>query len=687
MSDTVGSLSSSGKPSGKVRFSSYNLPALEDGLYEVTVSQKFQASDASTAASIPSRKHYFAALGPRFTLDPSEISTRFPAPGTIGRYYDILPHMLFTRAILPWERRCDPDKKHCPWLALLMVTKSEIDGWRNATGLPHLLSPRTSALDTAVADAVAKNIVFPSSISATPVAGAITLDPGESASLVFRYADFPETLLQQILPTEEELTTLCSVRQSADDTGTALQNPKFPSLLCNRLPQPGEENIMFLVSLDNRTDVYTQLAEAPALTGAPAYTADPQLYRLTVLDSWQFASAEFNLSFEQLLTGANNYTAGTQGAFCLPPIGHETADKILAKGYVPLEHQTRQGNRLISWYRGPFVPGVSPAAPAASLSQTPDALLRFFADVGMFDVSHAAAWSLGRSLMLSDKRTSLALFQWKRASAHAAKSLVPLHLPGASVRKQPPLPDVVADWFKRLSRLEQVPFNALVPDPALAPPESIQFFSVDSEWVQQLFCGAFAVGDILSGEETIESDLFAQLPIPAALSGFLLRSKVVAGWPHMQVAGYASVPTGANPPFMAGGTPLPLHRYTLGPDTLLCLFEGAIQSVELFERPETIHFGVDYKDEGVSPCFLKRLRDSNGDLQPFPTGQCGADRSTTYMVNEWVRIPFRPYSPGVVSISSLAALLGQALAAASTTPAEFAYQMVDSVPKVRFTFS
>lgn len=674
------------KPKGKITFSSFNLPVLDDGLYKIEVGHDFQADAGSPKPSIPTQTKYFAAIGPRYSLDPKEISTQFPPPKTSGRYYNVLPHIMFNRAILPWERKLDPAKPHTPWLTLVSCTNDEMTGWQKSTANDKLLTVRTNTLAEVCQDAQTNHIVFPKLSD-------ITLLPGESSSESVDYIDIPEPLLQLILPTEDELPILANVRQSADPAQPGSKNPKYPVLICNRLPQPDQENTVFLISLENRTDVYTQLASATPLSGVPNPSSNPKIYRFAVLSNWRFASVTPNLSFEELLVDANKFKSTTTGSFRLPNVGDANADPFLEKGYVPLEHQSRQGNEMVSWYRGPFLPGVAPvpaSPPTPSSITSPDSLVRVYSEIGMFDTTYASAWNIGRSLILENKRISQALFEWKRACVQAEKANMPFHLPFTKANA-PALPDLVKNWFISLGRLEQVPFNYLVADQKLLPQESIQFFTVDAQWVQLLVRGAFSVGDIASSDEAIEDDLFSEIPIPTGMSGFLLRSQVVSGWPHLLVNGFKTEPpAGTNLPFESGATPLTQYRYTLGKDTLLCLFEDTIKSVEIYLHPETIHFGIDYypKDptHGIpSPCYLKLLRDASGNpIQPA-TLPCGTDRTKEFEVNKWVRIPFRFDNCGVVDSTTLVQRLTGAIPGTNITPAEFAYQMVEGVPKVRFT--
>lgn len=676
---------SNGKPMGNITFSSYNLPALEDGLYQISVSHTFQAEQAGSSPAIPPQSRYFTVLGPRFTLDPNEIAIQFPPPKTNGMYYDVLPHVIFNRSILPWERRLDESLPQTPWLAMVCITQNETQSWQAVAGNEDILKIRTGTLTDICNDAALKNIVF-------PLLSDIQLYPGESATETLNYIDIPETLLQLVLPEKDELPLLAGVRQSADVAPDGAENPKFPVLMCNRLPQPGQENTVFLLSLEQRTDVYDLLAALNPLTGIPTPVASPKLYRFAVLNTWQFASVTPNLTFTQLLTDADMVSSSTAGAFRLPSVGNAEVDAFLEKGYVHLPHQTRQGNNMVSWYRGPFLPGVATAAiaPNPSTVVSADMLVNIHSEIGMFEISYASAWNLGRNMMLENRRISQALFEWKRACTQALKANTPSHLPFTPLAI-PQLPAVVLNWFQKMILLDGVSFNYLVPDSNLSPAESIQFFSVDQMWIQYLLLGAFAVGDIASADEDIEDQLFKSIPQPISLTGFILNSTVVAGWPQLLVNGFDdSPPQGTNPPFESGLTPLSQHRYTLGKNTLLCIFEGSIQSVEIYLHPETIHYGVTYTapdpSHGIpAACYIKYLRDEQGNPVEPSTTACSTQTTTDFEVNQWVRVPFRLADCGIIDIDSLSNLLIQAIPNIQMSPAEFAYQMVEGVPKVRFT--
>jgi hypothetical protein len=155
------------------------------------------------------------------------------------------------------------------------------------------------------------------------------------------------------------------------------------------------------------------------------------------------------------------------------------------------------------------------------------------------------------------------------------------------------VPDDCAAWVHQLSLLRGVPFNYLVPDAAMLPRESIRFFQVDPNWVNALIEGACSVGRASSADLAHDAALSASLyaaakPPTGPVTGFLLRSAVVEGWPNLEVSAFADA---AEQQPIAGAAVLRFE--ILAPSLLLFMVAGAIHHLTIHEPPEGLHFGVD----------------------------------------------------------------------------------------------
>lgn len=183
-------------------------------------------------------------------------------------------------------------------------------------------------------------------------------------------------------------------------------------------------------------------------------------------------------------------------------------------------------------------------------------------------------------------------------------------------RAAPEIPEDAKTWLGRLTLLYGVPFQYLVPDERMLPPESLRFFHVDPLWMEALLDGALSVGrpedvrlllnkamagtyaqDLIAEARKIRPqqqagpDGTAQVPAPPpikgafAFSGFFLRSEIVAGWRGLAVSAYPD-----KQGRKAGGPLATLRLERLARDVLFGLFEGYLHSLEINQPPEGLHF-------------------------------------------------------------------------------------------------
>lgn len=402
-------------------------------------------------------------------------------------------------------------------------------------------------------------------------------------------------------------------------------------------------------------------------------TTDQHYIRLVALKSWSFSCSDPEQSFKGLLKRLN------VGTLQLPKRNREESDAskanaYLAQGYVPFRHYLRQGGNTFSWYHSPLLPGKNTTN--LGLSQfavrCADQLIAYDENNGLFDISYAAAWQLGQLLALQDKKLAINLFNWKRANAQKlAKDnqqalyshLFPTDSPNTGDSLS--LPEDIATWFNQLALLAGVPFNYLVPDDKMLPPESISFFWLDWFWVESLLDGAFSIGRV--HESSPKSDT---LPKEVKqITGCLIRSEVIAGWPDLQVdASTDHIPE--DQPMQEDQKLGLLRRDRLSQDVLICLFEGEIQTLDISLKPEGLHFGFNSKGDQLHRELRKLNGTEQNDCQISP-------------------LHWKDANQRIVNIDQLAEAIQQTLKEKgekfdSFTSAQFALQMVQGAELVRF---
>lgn len=236
------------------------------------------------------------------------------------------------------------------------------------------------------------------------------------------------------------------------------------------------------------------------------------------------------------------------------------------------------------------------------------------------------------------------------------------------------MPADVRTWLARLRLLHDVPFAYLVPDTELLPPESIRWFHLDRRWTDALVQGALSVGTVNSDDRTL---LTASYPVIRAevdheernqrlgadtvtalerrtgdrgpVTGFLLRSEAVSGWPAMHVRAFSEDPPEADTAPYAENHPLRIRVIRLerlAPAVLLALFDGVPEVVHLEEPRQGVQFGFEMVDaDGPGPKRAQasvRVRDASTAEYIKRSGR-----------EVLVDVPFRTGASGVVDIKRL----------------------------------
>lgn len=354
-------------------------PPIESGEYKLSATQRLKELGDSVTAT-----QTFVIEGPRFNLAEDDVESVYPPKDMKGSFGLSLPHVVFTRKTLPFERssfslkNTEENKPSlvAPWIALLLLCEDEI------------LEVNSSTAKKAVCSC-AVNISYP--LSENEIA-----DGKEEC----HYIDINTQLFLSIMPTPEELVYLCHTRrvnilaQCLSDKNKADLNSV---LIGNRLPQSSLEGSRcraYVISLENHIK-------------DGKYNAEMDILRLNVLYYWDFISTkETHLMkelFEQLSVDKLTYPSAATS---------DTAKAILAHGYVPLEHRIRNGSKTISFYRGPLVP--LKLENIKSTCDNADSLYKYDPATGMFDISYAAAWQQGRMLTLNSKAIAIKIMRQRQ---------------------------------------------------------------------------------------------------------------------------------------------------------------------------------------------------------------------------------------------------------------------------------
>ncbi|HEY0035583.1 MAG TPA: hypothetical protein VGB66_02785 [Longimicrobium sp.] len=568
-------------PAGEIQFFDAFEPGLKDGTYRVDFGQTVGAPGAAIAPA----SQTFVVQGPRYGLPPEDVHTMFPPAGTTGTFDGVLPHVVLTKRLLPWERDVPMLGDDVPWLALLAFGDGELLG--DAAGGTYAQTLTVQQLLAPDPGQVRKPRPTTGTVSADELAG-----PCQAITL-------PSALFAQIVPTAAELPYLAHARQvnTGDKAILGMKDDGWFSVVVgSRFPPPGtaaaaSRCIVHLVSLEGFGDL---------LGGAaPVAPGEPRI-QLASLASWTFScladpaqtfsGLAQNLAYDA--TGAARPGEALRLRLPFTPssatdAGTVAAQRRLADGYVALGYHARSGEEGFAWYRGPLVPVVTAPAPGAATFASADAAIIYDPASGVFDHSLATAWQAGRAVALSSQPYATTLVRVRRAASATLESLsapsgggaharlaalvqggglrtvgaasatgavapdapprpraslaaVAAGTPVARLRAVLAQPDVrarlaaqaqadpdfqtAADWLGQLLLLRPVPFVHLVPDARMLPAESIRFFYVDANWTSALLDGALGVGIGTSRESQVQAALTQQLQAAALQSALAWRA-------------------------------------------------------------------------------------------------------------------------------------------------------------------
>lgn len=376
---------------GEIRLYDAMTPPLAPGRYRVTadVGVTLDGDDTHLASA-----RELEVDGPRFALDPGEVAAVFPPRGGTGGYAEALPQIVLHRRTLPWERPVVPGT---PGLMLLVLTESE-----------YTLLERMPLEQVVPADALGRM--------------------GNPAGVTCDAVELADGLLSQLAPSRDELALLAHVRRVnvADRADAGAEDDGwYAVVMANRLPVPGVRNDVFLVSVEQRTDVVP--VDPPAdlppgsvtlpfeiLTGG-VFTQvvdgfdvpsliPPGKKRLVVLHRWSFAVTVGGTFRERMRALDVGLMGDVRGESTVTDTGH-----------LPVVLRDRAGEAQQAWYRGPLVP-FELTRDSAGPYHSADQCRRVSPETGLEDLSYASAFEVGRLLAISDARLAQELMRWRRTS-------------------------------------------------------------------------------------------------------------------------------------------------------------------------------------------------------------------------------------------------------------------------------
>ncbi|MET9216996.1 MULTISPECIES: hypothetical protein [unclassified Nocardia] len=621
----------------RTRFLDHRIPSLYAGRYTLTVEQQIE-----TVAALPTRDQRFDVRTQRFTLGDSEVQACYPVPGGVGKYSQLLPHITLDTPGLPWAMLPAGEDDGSPWIFLLVFREGELPDDPQAVGevtvstVAQLLGGQAGpgappAIDTdslldGEAATACRSIHIPAELftklrptfaeaallahlreggrpDADHVRGADpepNLDECNAVVVANRFPaataarhvahlvtveGFEPYLRDTAAPPEGvRMVSLHTwTFETLDDTGIGFGDlvanlAAEPDLrLCLPVP-PGELDADARQRLQGGATVLPQRLESGErsiafyrgpFTAAPAQPLPPP--REPRLDSAGAALI--------YLTQSGVFDTGYASAFSLGRT-LALADAPFRNRLLEFRTAARRAARRAAAHPE-LIAGRAVREAGAALresrvrtafdhlleSRLPLALARSGAELATAPRRPAAARVRGNGALSALSADALRVTVSDTHTRAVLRSAVREHL------------DPVQEWLNRLAAFQMVPFDHLVPDPRMLPPESIRFFSVDPGWARAAVDGALSVGVAHALDEDL-NELAAAVADPPAC-GVLIRSMLVPHWPRTLYTA-----------FRGEEVLEPLRRATFGSNVLMLLYPDTLDTFTIAEPPQGIHFGI-----------------------------------------------------------------------------------------------
>ncbi len=549
-----------------VRFIDYRETLLEAGVYRVHVTQRADVTDVNkvkTRHDLGDAELAFSVISPRFALGSDNVADVFPPVGARGAFAGVLPHVIMNTDTLPWQRSAAlawASTPQPPWMALLLFTTPE---W-----------------ETVTVDSGGAGVTVGTLNSTDPLHPALPSERQQHAEDPVSVIDVPAALATALCPELGDLDLLTHVREATWGSDVRAQSV----VVCNRPIDPGDKEEGFVVCLVSLEGRWRGSEEPTALLPK----GDAAKVRFVVLHRWTFRSLANQPELHTMIrgmTGADvldeDLSTPTSVDLSLRlPTPDGLSEGVQARtraGFVPITHYLRDGSRSGAWYRGPFAPHDAPLPRPDSVVHVRDAdeLCSFDESLGMFDVSYATAWQLGRTMALAERESAMRLVRLKHRLRRAAQvgadaashPMLSAHSDPAepatelrlSASKDPDIRWLLDEsLFARLGRLEGLPFRTLIADERLLPDGreagsleaglgSLRAFAVDPWWGMALWDGAFSVGRVTEGDALADLQVQQELALSGLprTFGVILRGAGLRSWPNLVVDAWVPIGNGA----------------------------------------------------------------------------------------------------------------------------------------------
>jgi hypothetical protein len=456
-------------PVGEYRLFDRVLGPLKAGRYKLEIEQNIGAEEGKVS-------RFFNVTGPRWGLEAAEVHAVYPPRNEQDAPTNShIPFITLQRRSLPWERdlflsnetvqqyktynQMTDDARKYPWVALLIFTEDELtDGGQLGV---HKGDEGLCLVDS-------KNSI-PGVFAHWSQTQRDGFDiPSSMNSITVDAIRVNTSILRSVAPTLEEMLLLAHSRQvnpqDKEQCGSD-EDGWFAVILGNRVLKPDQKYHACLVSLEGRLSENLLPTNPPLVRNAPI-TADPSkvtsmmmagfglpsikgktpakggsgvgsapsmpsFTNLVLLHHWSFNSSQTNGGFQARMEHLNvrvesSTRSNAQAGDVIPLadidlnrdtiepmlLGTDSVPGLTANSYLSTTMHGSDGLQEDVLYRSPLVAYSEQRVVRDEPYANSDAALAVVQELGIWDISHASAFELGRLLALGDGKFTKAMKAW-----------------------------------------------------------------------------------------------------------------------------------------------------------------------------------------------------------------------------------------------------------------------------------
>lgn len=382
-----------------IRFITSEYPDIPIGYYRVEVQETTNLYHEKKVIE-GDREADFIVSAKRFSLGEDFVYSCYPPKGSTGDYGTVLPHIVLHDPEAPWRYRMEGrgGNEVVPTMALFLFSQEE--------GIKEHQLPIGN-----LRDPTDEKVFFPDSFDLTDLD---TEKPDDVCVAI----DIPTELFLKLCPDLQELQYLTHVREvelKQKESDPQVKEGRFSCLTANRFPlsaKNSEEPVSHQVYLVSLIDYI------PYLTGE--WTKDTfssyAYVRVIAYTKWHFTASTHPYDFLGII---KNIKPDIMASSPNQIVQDNELIQVLKKGYIPRNHDLRDGSKTVSWYRGPFIP-IQKKHSAPHYHIYADEYYYYDPVTGMMDVSYACAWRLGRMVTMQNLSLCKILLEWRLQNSRTA---------------------------------------------------------------------------------------------------------------------------------------------------------------------------------------------------------------------------------------------------------------------------